>query len=523
MKQNLKLLLLGGACVLACGMVSYAMTGLSNKTAIQNETATEISEPSQKVEAQNTKQSVAPRLNPGKFISQEDFTRAAEETVNGVVSVKSYVYTNPRGRNSQQYYDPFFEFFFGPQPRGRQAEPAEPQSKQPRQLGLGSGVIINSEGFIVTNNHVIEDAERLEVTLNDNRNYEATVVGADPNTDLALIKIDVPAGETLHVIPMGNSEDLHVGEWVLAVGNPFGFTSTVTSGIVSAKGRNISSSTGSPSRGNVESYIQTDAAVNQGNSGGALVNLKGELVGINTAIYSQTGAYAGCSFAIPTSIVQKVVEDLKSFGAVQRAYLGIRFVELTPELIQKEGIKGATKGIYVASVEERSAAFEAGLKEGDIITEISGLPTGSTAELQEAITRFSPGDTVTVKYLRDGKAEMATVTLRNSAGTYAKVSSDDKLSLGATFEKPDPDTLSRLELKGGVAVKDVESGGRFAQAGIRPGMIIVSVNNIRVNSVEDLEKIVKSVRSSNSSEKALFGTGVYPSGKVAYFAVDLSD
>ncbi|MDE6276947.1 MAG: Do family serine endopeptidase [Muribaculaceae bacterium] len=515
MKQNFKSFLLGGACVLAGGAATFALS-TGNSTAVSdNNTGTES-------EAGSIQ---ATRLSPGRVISQDDFTRAAEETVNGVVSVKSYVYANPRnsGRGQQQYYDPFFEFFFGPQPRQRQMEPESPKSQQPRQVGLGSGVIINKDGYIVTNNHVIDQAERLEVTLNDNRNYEATVVGSDPITDLALIKIEVPAGESLHVIPLGNSEALHLGEWVLAVGNPFGFTSTVTSGIVSAKARNISTTTGTPSKGNIESYIQTDAAVNQGNSGGALVNLRGELVGINTAIYSQTGAYAGCSFAIPVSIVQKVVEDLKSFGTVQRAYLGIRFVELTPELIQQEGIKGTTKGIYVGAVEDRSAAFEAGLKEGDIITSISGIPTGSTAELQEAITRFSPGDTVEVNYLRDGEARKTRVTLRNASGTYAKVSNTDKLSLGATFGEADAEILRRLELSGGVAVSDVNEDGLLGRAGVRDGLIILAVNNVRVKTPEDLEKIVKMVRTSSEREKALFITGVYPSGKTSYFAVDLAE
>ncbi len=513
MNQNLKSFLLGGACVLAGGAVSFAVASHTGSAATA---------------AGDTSESgIAPaaRLTPGRVISQDDFTRTAEETVNGVVSVKSYVYASPRstGARQQEYYDPLFEFFFGPQQRRRQAVPETPEARQPRQMGLGSGVIISSDGYIVTNNHVIEEAERLEVTLNDNRNYEAKVIGADPTTDLALIKIEVPDGEALHVIPMGNSENLHLGEWVLAVGNPFGFTSTVTSGIVSAKARSISNMTGAPSKGNIESYIQTDAAVNQGNSGGALVNLRGELVGINTAIYSQTGSYAGCSFAIPTSIVQKVVDDLKRFGTVQRAYLGIRFAELSPELIQSEGIKGATKGIYVGAVEERSAAFEAGLKEGDVITAISGMPTGTGAEMQEVITRFSPGDEVEISYLRDGKAMTASVTLRNLSGTYDKVSSGDKLALGAEFARADEALLRRLELNGGVSVKNVVSGGRFAKAGIRDGLVIVSINNMRVTTPEELEKMVKVTSMATDRNKALFITGVYPSGKVAYFAVDLSE
>ena len=297
---------------------------------------------------------VAPPTN------QEAFVNAAESTINGVVSVKSYA--TPRqqqymGNGGGFFDDPFFEYFFGG-PRQQPRQQQQPRESEQRQIGLGSGVIISADGYIVTNNHVIADAERLEVTLNDNRNYNATVIGADPTTDLALIKIDAP---NLHVIPMGNSEDLHVGEWVLAVGNPFGFTSTVTSGIVSAKARNISSATQSMSAGNIESYIQTDAALNSGNSGGALVNLNGELVGINAAIYSKTGTYAGCSFAIPTSIVKKVTDDLRQYGTVQRALLGISFRELTPEFIKEKDIKGVNAGIYVASVADRSAAREAGL------------------------------------------------------------------------------------------------------------------------------------------------------------------
>ena len=328
-------------------------------------------------------------------ISQQEFINAAESTVNGVVSVKSYA--TPRAQNYgygnggfDPFDDPMFRFFFGePQRTPRQ----EQQQSEPVQMGLGSGVIISTDGYIVTNNHVIDGAERLEITLNDNRNYTATVIGNDPVTDLALIKIDAP---DLHVIPMGDSEDLRVGEWVLAVGNPFGFTSTVTSGIVSAKARNISTATQSRPSGGIEAYIQTDAAVNRGNSGGALVNLRGELVGINTAIYSQTGTYAGCSFAIPTSIVQKVVADLKEFGTVQRAFLGISFLELSPELVAKENIKGAVRGIYVAEVQDRTAAREAGIQTSDVITDINGISVTGTARLQEIMARLSPGDRITI-------------------------------------------------------------------------------------------------------------------------------
>ena len=467
----------------------------------------------------------APSHMSGRLISQDDFTRAAEETVNGVVSVKSFATPHTRqsyGNQGSYYNDPLLDFFFGvpSQPRQRRQQPEEPRQQQ--QIGLGSGVIISADGYIVTNNHVIADAERLEVTLNDNRNFPATIVGADPTTDLALIKIEAPE---LHVIPMSDSEKLHVGEWVLAVGNPFGYTSTVTSGIVSAKARNISSSTGSPSSGGIESYIQTDAAVNQGNSGGALVNLDGELVGINTAIYSQTGAYAGCSFAIPTSIVQKVVSDIKSYGTVQRAYLGIRFYEVSPELVAEKKIEGTTSGIYVADIEERSAAREAGFLEGDVIVSIGGRPTRSTAQLQEVVAGLSPGDTVEVEFYRDGKKKTCNVTLRNNRGNLAITRPGDEANLGATLAAIDEDTARSLEIRGGVSVKNIDAEGRFAKAGVRENFIILGVNGKRVTSPDEIKAIVKQLTSSSAQvqDRVLFLSGIYPSGKTAYYAIPLDD
>ena len=455
-----------------------------------------------------------------RMISQDDFVRTAEQTVNGVVSVKSYATPQVRQQGYDNYSnDPLLEFFFG-QPRQRQSPRRQQEQPRQQQLGLGSGVIISEDGYIVTNNHVIADAERLEVTLNDNRNFPATVVGTDPTTDLALIKIDAPQ---LHVIPMGNSEDLRVGEWVLAVGNPFGFTSTVTSGIVSAKARNISTTTGMPSSGGIESYIQTDAAVNQGNSGGALVNLKGELVGINTAIYSSTGTYAGCSFAIPTSIVQKVIGDIKSYGTVQRAYLGIRFIELSPELINEKKLNGPTSGIYVAEIEERSAAMAAGLAEGDIITAINGKPTRTTAEMQEVITHFSPGDKVNIEYYRDGKAYSVETTLRNNRGGVALTKTNDSGNLGAKMTAIDEETARRLQIRGGVALSDLDSDGLLARAGIREGFIILGVNGQRVSKPEQISSMARAIAQSQGGDKVLFISGIYPSGKAAYYAVALED
>lgn len=451
---------------------------------------------------------------------ETDFTAAAESTINGVVSIKSYVTLRQRStRQSTPFDDPFFEFFFGT-PRRQQQQPQQ-QEQQPKEqpMGLGSGVIISADGHIVTNNHVIEGAERLEVTLNDNRTYDATVIGTDPTTDLALIKIEA---DSLHVIPMGSSDNLLVGEWVLAVGNPFGFTSSVTSGIVSAKARNISSATGAPGSGGIESYIQTDAAVNSGNSGGALVNLRGELVGINTAIYSQTGAYAGCSFAIPTSIVQKVTADLKQYGTVQRAMLGISFVELSPELIDEKKIKGVIAGIYVAEVSDLSAAREAGLREGDVITALNSYTTHSTAQLQEAITKFSPGDRVTITFIRDGQKHSAEAVLRNAQGTTATVREINPDNLGATFKSLTRERLNELQISAGVEVSSVDSEGPFAEQGMRPGFIVLAINQTRVSSPDEVKALARRILKADAGERVMFISGFYPGGRRAFYAIDLN-
>lgn len=444
-----------------------------------------------------------------------DFTQAAESTINGVVSVKSYA--TPRGYGygygNDFFNDPFFEYFFG-QPR-QQPRRQQPEQEQ-QQTGLGSGVIISEDGYIVTNNHVVDGAERLEIVLNDNRTFNATVIGTDPNTDLALIKIDA---ENLHVIPMGNSDDLKVGEWVLAVGNPHALTSTVTAGIVSAKARNISQLTQGRSMG-IESYIQTDAAVNPGNSGGALVNLKGELVGINSAIYSKTGSYSGYSLAIPTSIVKKVISDIKEFGTVQRAMLGISFSELTSKLAKEKGITAVNSGIYVAKVEERSAAMEGGLEEGDVIIAINGVPTRNTAEMQEQMNKFRPGDKVTVKFIRDNKEQSITVTLRNSEGNTKLTKAGSVTDLGCAFKEVPAETLRQLEIRNGIQVAGIKSG-KFKDAGIKDGFIILDINNERVSSVDDIERIYK--ETMKGSDKVMFITGMYPTGKKVYYAVDLSE
>ncbi|MCM1337183.1 MAG: Do family serine endopeptidase [Candidatus Amulumruptor caecigallinarius] len=453
-----------------------------------------------------------------------DFTAAAESTIDGVVSIKSYVNRHNRSNNyyrgnGQDFFnDPFFEFFFGQprrqQPERRQDNPSEEEQQQ--QLGLGSGVILTADGYIVTNNHVINGADKLEVTLNDNSTYNATVVGNDEMTDLALIKIDA---SNLPVIPMGDSDALRVGEWVLAVGNPFGLTSTVTSGIVSAKARSISDATHSRSMG-VESYIQTDAAVNPGNSGGALVNLRGELVGINTAIYSQTGNYAGHSFAIPTAIVNKIVGDLREYGAVQRAFLGISFRPLDAKLAKEKGITATNSGIYVAEVQPNSAAAEAGLREGDVITAINAEPTRNEAQLRGIINRYSPGDEVSASYIRNNEHKVVRLKLLNQSGSTKITRAGDSAELGCTFGEPAEETLHQLRLSSGVEVKEV-GDGLFKSAGIKKGYIITSINQQTVRSAKDIEALYKQAMQSDT--KALFIMGVYPTGKRTAYAVNLDD
>ena len=416
------------------------------------------------------------------------------------------------------FYFGFFDFFFCNLYRRRQQQPRQQEEEAQQQLGLGSGVIINSDGYIVTNNHVIEGAERLEITLNDNRTFNATVIGSDATTDLALIKIDA---EDLPVIPIGNSDALRVGEWVLAVGNPFGFTSTVTAGIVSAKARSISSVTHGRQMG-IESFIQTDAAVNPGNSGGALVNTKGELVGINTAIYSQTGNYAGYSFAIPTTIVTKIVSDLKQFGAVQRAVLGIAYSELTPKIAKEKNITAVNAGLYIGRIEERSAAMEAGLQEGDIVIAINGVETLNSGQLQEQMSKYRPGDKITITYVRDNKKHTAKVTLRNNQGNTNITKAKNMMDLGCAFKSVPEETLRQLEIRNGVQVSGLKEG-KFKDAGIKDGFIILEINNVRVASQEDIEKIYNEIMKSDASDKVMFITGIYPTGKKLYYAVPLTD
>lgn len=445
-----------------------------------------------------------------------DFTRAAESTVNSVVSIKNFA--NPRYNSSSMnpfMDDPFFEFFFGPQQR----QQPEQKEGEPVQQGLGSGVIISPEGYIVTNNHVIDGADRLDVVLNDNRTFNATVIGADPVTDIALIKIEA---DGLHAIRMGDSDDLKIGEWVLAVGNPFGFTSTVTSGIVSAKARSISSKTGSRRRNGqmgVESYIQTDAAVNPGNSGGALVNLNGELVGINTAIYSNTGSYSGYSFAVPISLVSKVVDDLLTYGTVQRAVLGVTIQNLTSELAKKHNIEGYSEGVLVTGFADHSSAREAGIEEDDLLIEFDGVPLKSVSQLQELVGRHRPGDRVKITYVRNNKRHTADIKLINTQGNTEVSTRGQFTDLGCAFVTLDKQKCRELGISSGVQVKGVQDG-KMRKQGVKDGFIITKVNNQRVSSLEDIERIYNSIMQEDG-DHVLFLTGMYPTGKNQYYAIPL--
>ena len=436
-----------------------------------------------------------------------DFTYAAEKAVHGVVHIKAT--QNSKGNNDQQYVDPF-EYFFGFGGRSQ-------RTPQPR-VGAGSGVIISTDGYIITNNHVIDGADELEVTLNDNRKFEAKVIGADPTTDIALLKIEA---DDLPTIPFGDSEKLKVGEWVLAVGNPFNLTSTVTAGIVSAKSRGNIGAGGDRSK--IESFIQTDAAVNPGNSGGALVNTKGELVGINTAIYSETGSYAGYSFAVPISIAGKVVNDLKEFGTVQRAVLGVLIQDPQYAPDEDKAKVKALEGAYVGGFAERSTAKEAGVEQGDVITAVNGVKVKSASALQEQISKYRPGDKVELTIDRNGSTKKYTVELRNAQGSTKVVKSGDGTEImGGAFKALSNEQKRKLGVSYGIEVTGV-TNGKLQSAGIKKGFIIMIVNNQKISAPEDFEKIVDSILQGRAEDQGLFIKGFYPNGRTKYYAIDLSE
>ena len=446
-----------------------------------------------------------------------DLTYAAEKSLPSVVHILST--KNSKVQTVEVESDPFSDFFGDPfgffgNPQGNGGKQKR-SVRTPKQQGSGSGVIISADGYIVTNNHVVADADELTVTLNDNKEYSARIIGTDKTTDLALIKIE---GKNLPAITIANSENIKVGEWVLAVGNPFNLTNTVTAGIVSAKGRSLY-------KNGVESFIQTDAAINPGNSGGALVNTRGELIGINAMLYSQTGSFSGYGFAIPTSIMNKVVDDLKTYGTVQRAVVGIQGSDVKNYVDgQKEQGKdidlGTMEGIYVAKVTEESAAEEAGLKEGDVIIAIDGKEMNKMADMQEYLAKKRPGDKVTVTYLRDKKKNTKNITLKNEQGNTQVVKKADLDVLGGNFRSITDAQKQQLNIGYGLEVLKVNSG-KLKNAGITKGFIIQRVNDNAVKTIEDLQNIVKD--ASTSKDPVLYIQGVYPTGKKAYFAVPLED
>jgi serine protease Do len=429
---------------------------------------------------------------PGAPLNAPDFETAAAISVHAVVHVK----TEFQRRSS--VYDDFFDFFNnGPQYRG-QMNP---------MTAYGSGVIISPDGYIVTNNHVVQDADNISVTMNDKRVFKASLIGSDPSTDLALIKIDE---QDLPFLAYGNSDEVKIGQWVLAVGNPFNLTSTVTAGIVSAKARDINIL---GSQGAIESFIQTDAAVNPGNSGGALVNTKGELIGINAAIASGTGSYVGYSFAIPVNIVKKVVDDYMKYGKIQRAYLGIYYREIDDQFAKDKGLKD-TQGIYVEDLVEGGAAAQSGIKKSDVILKIENSPVNSKSEMLEVIGQHNPGDKITLEVIRDGKILEVPVTLQSEGGTTALLKDDKILIHGATFQKASADERKRFNIEDGYKIIRLENG-LLKNAGIREGFIVVAVDRQVIHSSQDLKDALTSRKGGVLIE------GVYPNGLRAYYGIGL--
>lgn len=444
-----------------------------------------------------------------------DLTYAAEKSVNSVVYIKVTV----NGKSEMvRYNDPFEDFFndfFGRGNGGGRQQ--QRRVETPKQHSAGSGVILTSDGYIVTNNHVVANADELSVKLNDNREFKGRIIGTDKNTDLALIKIE---GKNLPAITIGNSDKLKLGEWVLAIGNPFSLTSTVTAGIVSAKARTLGASAGS-----IESFIQTDAAINPGNSGGALVNSRGELVGINAMLYSQTGSFSGYGFAIPTSIMNKVIDDLKQFGTVQRAVLGLTGTDVS-NYLDGEKEKGNTvdlgtvNGIYVHEVSSDGAAADAGLKTGDVITAVDGKKINKFGQLSELMANHRPGDKVEVTYIRDKKSHKVTVTLRNLQGTTTALQKLDTDVMGAALRPLTTTEKQELNLNHGLVVSAIRNG-KMKDAGITKGIIIMQVNDRRMNTTTDWDEVVKA--ANLSTDRVLWIRAKTQSGLNRSFTVELGD
>jgi len=437
--------------------------------------------------------------------ARPDFVEVSELVTPTVVHIKTLIESKPADMNQQM--DPFGFF------RGLPQMPMGPQSAS------GSGVIISSDGYIVTNNHVIENASKIKVVLNDKRQYDATLIGRDPNTDMALIRIEE---KNLQYAIIGNSDEAKVGQWVLAVGNPFDLTSTVTAGIISAKGRNLNllkDPNRPESQYSIESFIQTDAAVNPGNSGGALVAADGKLIGINTAIASQTGQYAGYAFAVPSNLMKKIVDDLLKYGEVQRGFIGVQIQDVTAELADKEGLKDV-KGVYVNGVTENSAAEEAGIKKGDVIINIDNVNVNTSSELQEQIGKRSPGDKVKVALLRNGNEKVFMVTLRGKDGKTT-VSTKEKIEtnkfMDSEFESVSREERLKLRIANGVRVKKVGDKSKLKKIGVENGVIITAIDKNPVSTVADVKKALE------NSNGAVLIEAIRPDGTKGYYALELDN
>ena len=471
------------------GLMMVASCGNQTQQQNQEESQTKEQQPVSQVEL--TQQM---KVQRAAFLPTEntpDFVDAAESSVDAVVHIMTKVV---RQSNT---YDDFFGALLG------QIYGYPGQKRNNTLVAYGSGVVLTPDGYIVTNNHVVEGADEVEVTFNNKVKKNATIIGTDPTTDLALIKVEA---DDLHYLTFGDSDDVRIGEWVLAVGNPFNLTSTVTAGIVSAKARNLSILGEGTS---VESFIQTDAAVNPGNSGGALVNTKGELVGINAAIASHTGSYEGYCFAIPSNIVRKVVDDLLLYGTAQRGFLGVQIAELTQEIAQREGLENI-EGVYVAEVTESGAAKMAGMKAGDVITSINGRKVNSTTQLKESVGQYRPGDKLDVEVNRHGSHYNYTLTLLNEAGNVDVVKKGDAFynsDLGLVMKPINQDEKSHYNISSGLKIVEVRQG-RFMNSGIGENSVITKVNGYAVNSQTELENALKSQRSRRTDLEIVFPNGM---------------
>ncbi len=426
---------------------------------------------------------------------QVDLTYAANLSLKSVVHITTIVTPQKREIN------PFYDFLFGNDSRYYRQRPT---------MGSGSGVIISSDGYIATNNHVVQKANVIKVVLNDKRSFDAKLIGRDPYTDLALLKIET---DNLPAFKYGDSDSLQLGEWVLAVGNPFNLTSTVTAGIISAKARKLGLMNNKMS---IESFLQTDAAVNPGNSGGALVNTKGELVGINTAIESRTGSYSGYSFAIPATIVKKVIADLKEFGKVQRALLGISILNIN-DYVAKQFNLNKIEGVYVVGTEKGGAANEAGIIKGDVILEVNDVVVNSIAQLQEQIGKYRPGDKVNILVKRGDEKKLFELILRNQLGSTEIIKDNNLQILGADFKAISEQAKRNLQINGGVQVVNLRNG-KLKRANVRNGFIIFKINNTHVYDKSDIAKAI-----DESKDRGVFISGIYPNGEVKYYAFSLYD